>query len=183
MRKHILVVGYGRDHCPKEAYELAYRVGAEVSRNGVTLVTGGLGGVMEAASKGARDNNGLVVGIVPGNEKSSANEFCNVVIATGIGLARDFITAYTGDAVIVVGGGAGTMIEVCAAYLKSKPIVAIKGSGGTADKIADSFIDERNLTWVHGEKGPVEAVRRAMELAEQRTSSTLGGRSARRGEQ
>ena len=163
MRKpQILVIGYGEAHCPSDAYKTARVVGAEVARQGAVLVTGGLGGVMRAASEGARNEGGLVVGIVPQSEKEYANPFCDVVIATGIGHARDFITAYSADAVIVVGGGVGTMVEASAAYLQRIPIVSIRGSGGTADKIADSYLDDRRLVKVEGETSPVKAVERAI---------------------
>ena len=71
---------------------------------------------MEAASRGAKDGGGFVIGIIPQGDKAAANEFCDAVIATGIGFARDFLAAYSADAIIVVGGGAGTLIEIAAAY-------------------------------------------------------------------
>ena len=92
-RKQIAVVGFGRDHCTLSAYGTAYDVGAEIARCGVLLLAGGLGGVMEAASRRARDAGGFVIGIIPQDEKSEANAFCDAVIATGMGFARDFITA------------------------------------------------------------------------------------------
>lgn len=116
---------------------------------------------MEAASKGAKEAGGITVGIIPQEDKEYANSFCDIVIATGIGWPRDFITAYSGDAVIVIGGGAGTAIEAYAAYFKSKPIIALKGSGGIADKIADSYLDDRKLVKVVGE----ESAKRAVETA------------------
>lgn len=162
MKPQILVIGYAADYCTAKAYSLAYEVGREIANHGAILITGGLGGVMEAASKGAHEVGGLVVSIVPQDEKSWANKYSDVVIPTGIGLSRDFITAYSADAVIIVGGGVGTIIEACVAYLKSKLIVAIKGSGGAADKLADTYLDERELVKVIGAGGPKEAVERVM---------------------
>ncbi|MEM3754935.1 MAG: TIGR00725 family protein, partial [Candidatus Bathyarchaeia archaeon] len=115
-KKHILVIGFGEDHCTPQAYNLAFEVGKEIAKHDAILITGGLGGVMEAASKGAKEEGGLVVGIIPFESKEFANPFCDVVISTGIGYARDFITAYTADALIVIGGGVGTLIEACVAY-------------------------------------------------------------------
>ena len=146
----ILVIGSNADHCTEKAYKLAYEVGREIALQGAVLVTGGLGGVMEAAGKGANEAGGLVVSIIPQDEKSWANKYSNVIIPTGIGISRDFITAYSADAVIVVGGGAGTIIETCVAYLKRKPIIAIRGSGGAADKLADTYLDERELVKITG---------------------------------
>jgi uncharacterized protein (TIGR00725 family) len=164
--KQVLVIGYGSGHCTGRAYEIAYKVGREVASRGTVLITGGLGGVMEAASKGAKDRGGLVVGIIPQDEKRYANMYCDVVIPTGMGHTRNFIMAYSADAVIVVGGGVGTAIEARAAYLKAKPIVAVKGSGGTADRIAGTYLDDRRLVKVECEEEPERAVERALSLLE-----------------
>jgi uncharacterized protein (TIGR00725 family) len=162
MAKQVLVIGYSAEHCTDQAYGIALRVGEEIALRGAVLVTGGLGGVMEAASKGAKNRGGLVVGIIPHDERGYANRYCDVVIPTGMGHIRDFITAYSADAVVVVGGGVGTAIEARAAYLKAKPIVAIKGSGGTADRIAGTYLDDRRLTRVMSEEDPAKAVERAL---------------------
>jgi len=121
---------------------------------------------MEAASKGAKEAGGFVIGIVPREEKTAANPFCDAVIATGMGYARDFLTAYSADAVIVVGGGAGTLIEVAVAYQKKIPIIALRGSGGTADRVVNSYMDERQIEMVLGEASPEKAVDTALRLVE-----------------
>lgn len=164
-RLQLLVIGSAEDHCTEEARRLAYRVGAEAAKRGATVVTGGLGGVMEAACKGAKDNHGTTVGIIPQDDPHHANRFCDVVIATGLGSARDFVTAHSADAVVIVGGGAGALIEACAAYLKAKPVVAVQGSGGTADQIGGTFLDERKSVRIQSESDPSKAVETALELA------------------
>jgi hypothetical protein len=161
-RMQILVVGSDSDHCTEHAYKLAYAVGEEVALKGAILITGGLGGIMEAASKGAKARGGLVVGIIPQDEKRFANAYCDVVIPTGLGYSRNFVTAYSGDAVIVVGGGVGTAIEAGVAYQKGKPIVALRGSGGTADKIYGQYLDDRQLVEVMEEEDPLIAVEKAV---------------------
>ncbi len=168
-RKQILVIGFGKDHCPEIAYQAAYHVGLEVAKHHAVLITGGLGGVMEAASHGAKDGDGFVIGIIPQDDKGAANEFCDAVIATGIGFARDFLTAYSADAVILVGGGAGTMIEVAAAYQKQIPIIAVKGTGGMADRLVETYIDDRKLERILGETTPQKAVETAFALIEANT--------------
>ena len=170
-RVQLVVIGSAADHCTGEARELAYRVGAEVARRGAILLTGGLGGVMESACKGAKENHGITVGIIPQDETRYANEYCDVVVATGIGWARDFTTAYSADAIILIGGGAGALIEACAGYLKGKPIIAIEGSGGIADQTKGTFLDERKSVKIISERDPEKAVVRALELARQRTKS------------
>lgn len=154
----ILVIGYNGDSCTKEAYDIAYEVGKEIAERNAVLVTGGLGGVMEAASKGASENKGMVIGIIPFEDFEEANKYCSVVICTGIGFARDFITAYSADGVIIVGGGIGTLMEAGAAYMKKKPIVAIVGSGGIADAYAGRYLDERKHVKIIAAKTPKEAV-------------------------
>jgi len=122
---------------------MAYDVGCEIAKAGAILICGGLGGVMESACKGAKDNNGFTVGIIPQEDFSFANEFCDLVICTGIGFARDFITANSADGIISVGGGVGTLIEMAVGYMKKKVIVAIEGSGGVSDRYAGKYLDER----------------------------------------
>lgn len=170
-RIQLLVIGSAADHCTEEARRLAYEVGAEAARRGLVIITGGLGGVMEAASKGAKDNHGIAVGIIPHDEMRHANPYCDVVIATGMGWARDFATAYSADAVIVIAGGAGALIETCIAYLKSKPVIAIEGSGGVADQVKETYLDERKSVRILSEKDPRKAVEKALELARQSTRS------------
>jgi len=160
-RKQILVIGSGKDQCSDSTYQSAYKVGSEIAKRNGILLTGGLGGVMEAASKGAREAGGLVVGIIPQDNKAEANSYCDVVIATGFGSARDFVTAYSADAVIIVGGGAGTLIEAAAAYQKRIPIIALRGSGGVADRLADNYLDDRAIERIIGESNPETTVNTA----------------------
>jgi hypothetical protein len=165
-RVQLLVIGSAADHCTEEARALAYEVGAEAARRGAVVITGGLGGVMEAACRGARDNHGTTVGIIPHDDMHYANSYCDVVIATGIGWARDFATAYSADAVIIIAGGAGALIETCIAYIKAKPVIAIDGSGGVADQIKETYLDERKSVRIRSEPDPRRAVEKALELAQ-----------------
>ena len=77
--------------------DIAYDVGREIAKRDAVLICGGLGGVMEYASRGAKDNGGITVGIVPQDDYSKANAFCDIVICTGIGDSRDFIISYSSD--------------------------------------------------------------------------------------
>jgi len=163
-RKQVLVVGFGKGHCTKTASDAAYQVGLELAKCGVTLITGGLGGVMEAASQGSRDGGGFVIGIIPQDDKRMANVYCDAVIATGMGFARDFVTAYSADAVIIVGGGVGSLIEISAAYQNEIPIVAVSGTGGVADQFAGKYLDDRNIERILHEVSAQAAVKRAISL-------------------
>lgn len=136
-RKQILVIGAGNISDSEKAEEMAFAVGKEIAKRGHVLVTGGREGVMEAASKGARDEGGLVVGIVPSKEKGEANPHCDIVIASGIGLARNYINCYSADAVIVINGKIGTRVETIVACDLKLPIVCFPETGGYAEEIAE----------------------------------------------
>jgi uncharacterized protein (TIGR00725 family) len=161
-RVQIYVVGFNEDSCTDVARDAAYRVGKAVAKEGGTLVCGGLGGVMEAASKGALDAGGHSVGIIPSPDSAEANRYCDFVVATGLGNSRNFVVAYSGDAMVVVGGGAGTLIEVAVAYQAGKPIVAVRGTGGVADAWAGRYIDERRTGKVLEGSSPEDAVKIAI---------------------
>jgi len=170
-RLQILVVGYNEDSCTPVAREAAYRVGAEIARNGAVLVTGGLGGVMEAAARGAYENGGITLSIIPQKEIDEANPYSTVVAATGIGHMRNFINVYSADGVIVVGGGAGTLTEIAAAYIEGKPIVTLLGTGGVADEYAGKYIDDRRRVKIYAASTPSEAVEILIGLINKTSSS------------
>jgi uncharacterized protein (TIGR00725 family) len=146
MRKYqIAVIGYNKDRCTDHSRNIAFEVGKEIARSGSILICGGLGGVMEAACRGAKENDGLTIGIIPQEEFSFANKFCDIVICTGIGFARDIIVATSADGIIAIGGGVGTMIELAVGYLKNKLMVVVAGSGGVSEMYGGKFLDERKI--------------------------------------
>jgi uncharacterized protein (TIGR00725 family) len=161
-RVQISVVGSDGDSCTYAASRAAYRVGRAIAKEGATVVCGGLGGVMEAASRGALEAGGHSVGIVPSADSAQANRYCDFVIATGMGKSRNFVVAYSGDAMVVVGGGAGTLTEVAAAYQAGIPVVAVKGTGGVADAWGGRYIDKRRTRMVLRESNPEDAVKTAV---------------------
>ena len=158
-KPQILIIGNNENGFTPELEKIAYETGAEVAKSGAVLITGGLGGVMKASAHGARDAGGLTIGIIPQNDASFANEFCDIVIPSGMGLARDFLTALSGDGVIIIGGGSGTLSEACAAYMHKRPIVSIKNTGGIADRYADQYLDHRQQVKIIGTADPKEAVK------------------------
>ena len=113
---------------------------------------------MEYACKGAKDQGGLTVGIVPQDDYSKANEYCEIVICTGVGYSRDFIVSYSSDGIISVGGGVGTLIELCVGYMAKKIMVSIEDSGGTSDMYGGKFLDERKRIQIEKYKSPSHAV-------------------------
>ena len=163
-KRQILVIGHNTNGCTPKHEKIAYDVGAEIAKSNSVLITGGLGGVMTAAAHGAHDANGLTVGIIPQDDSKMANEFCDIVVPTGMGLARDFLNALSSDGVIVVGGGCGTLSETTAAYMYNKPIVAIRNIGGSIEPYIDGFLDHRENVKIVGADTPQEAVKKILEL-------------------
>jgi uncharacterized protein (TIGR00725 family) len=105
---------------------LAEEVGRLVAKKGAILVCGGLGGIMEAACRGAKSAGGRTVGILPQATKEMANQYVDVAIATGFGEGRNVIIARTADAVIAVAGEYGTLSELAYTLKMGKPVVGIK---------------------------------------------------------
>jgi uncharacterized protein (TIGR00725 family) len=105
--------------------ETAYAVGRLAAERGWVVLTGGLGGVMEAASRGAAEAGGLTVGILPSYDTSTANEHVKVVIPTGLGHARNALVVAAGNGVIAVGGRYGTLSEIALALQLGKPVVGV----------------------------------------------------------
>jgi uncharacterized protein (TIGR00725 family) len=125
----IAVIGSGRVELGSETALLAEEVGRRLAEAGVTVVCGGLGGVMEAASRGAARAGGEVVGIVPGVSVADANPHCTHVVASAIGYARNLAVVASGDAVIAVGGEWGTLSEIGHARTFDKTVVALRSWG------------------------------------------------------
>lgn len=142
----VLVIGDSR--APRSTLRTAEAIGAAIAGLGATLITGGRGGVMAAASRGARRAGGCVVGIVPSTSFADGNRWCSVVIPTGLGHARNAVTALAGDVVVAVGGGAGTLSEIAFAWIHGRPILVVEGSGGWADALARRGVDARRSSTI-----------------------------------
>lgn len=161
----IVVLGSSKAICTKEAYNLAFEIGEELAKAGVLTLTGGGYGVMEAALKGAKNQGGKTLAIVPWEDLKLVNIYADTVIATGIGWSRNSININSADGCIVVHGGAGTLNEATYAYMMSKPTVTLKTSGGIAAEIADKFFDSRKTEMMVGCNTPEEAVKTIIKLA------------------
>ncbi|MBW2040136.1 MAG: TIGR00725 family protein [Deltaproteobacteria bacterium] len=124
VKGQIGVIGAGK--CPSEVYEIAREVGGEIARRGFSLVCGGLGGVMEAACRGAKEAGGTTIGILPTSNRMDANPYVDLVIPTGLGHARNILVVQASDALVAIDGGAGTLSEIAIALKVGKPIVGIR---------------------------------------------------------
>jgi uncharacterized protein (TIGR00725 family) len=131
MKRQVAVIGSGSCEQSSEAARLAEEVRRLLAEAGVTVVCGGLGGVMEAASRGAAQAGGEVIGIVPGVSVEDANPHCTHVVASAIGYARNLAVVASGDAAIAVGGEWGTLSEIGHARTFGKTVVALRSWGLT----------------------------------------------------
>jgi uncharacterized protein (TIGR00725 family) len=122
----ISVIGPGAPEGDPEILRDAEAVGRGIAEAGAVLVCGGLTGVMEAASKGAAEAGGTVLGVLPTLSRSDANKYVSHAIATGIGQARNLAVVASGDAVIAVGGEWGTLSEIAHARKLGRPVVAMR---------------------------------------------------------
>jgi len=142
------VIGAGQ--CSSRTSLLAEEVGKEIARAGAVLVCGGLGGVMEAAARGAQGEGGITVGILPGESFEDANPFIQIPVVTGLGHARNVLVVRSAQVLIAVKGGYGTLSEVALALKMGKPVIGLH-SWDVSKKIIQV-------------ETPLEAVKKALRL-------------------
>ncbi len=137
MKHFIGVIGAG--HCDTKTYEIAYLTGAEIAKNKFGMVCGGLGGVMEAAARGCKENGGLTLGIIPDADAGQANEYIDIVIPTGMGIMRNLLIVRSAAGIIAINGKYGTLSEIAFALQLDKPLIGLQ-TWDVSDKImtADS---------------------------------------------
>jgi uncharacterized protein (TIGR00725 family) len=121
----------------------AYQIGLHIAKKGWVLISGGRGGIMQAASRGASDGKGISIGILPGYTKDEANKYCNIIIPSGIGYARNLTNVLSGDVIVSIGGKSGTLSELAYAWQFGKPVILCRFSGGWSKKLSESPIDDR----------------------------------------
>jgi uncharacterized protein (TIGR00725 family) len=148
---YVAVAGSG-DAAP-ELLAAAEEVGAGLAEGGAVVVTGGLGGIMEAASRGARSKLGQTLGILPGADRADANGWVGVALTTGLGEHRNVLVAQSCDVLIAIGSGYGTLSEVAMTLKLGKPVVSLWGW---------------QVEGVVEAQSPADAAARALELARQR---------------
>lgn len=127
MNGRIMIGVIGAGEASVAGYAAAREVGELLARRGGVLVCGGLGGVMEAACRGAREAGGLTIGILPGPEAKAANPFVEIPIATNLGHARNIVIAHTAQALIAVEGSYGTLSEMAIGLKLGRPVVVLVG--------------------------------------------------------
>jgi len=156
----MIIAVIGDSSCSPEEAKLAESVGELLAQQGTTIVCGGLGGVMEAACRGAKSKGGLTIGILPGQDPSAANPWVDIPVATGIGEARNVAVVKSAQAVIAIGGRYGTLSEIAYALKSNIPVIGLNtwslSRNGQKD---DSIIRVRSAA---------EAVDKAISLTKRR---------------
>lgn len=158
-RRSPLIGVIGAGSCPGGIEELAREVGREIAHSGGIVVCGGLGGVMAAAARGAREAGGRTIGILPGPSIHEANAYIDFPIATNMGHARNAIIVQTAEAFIAVAGGYGTLSEIALALKIGKGVVALRC--------------EFAIPGVRSVDGAKEAVREALTIIRTSTMRTI----------
>ena len=158
--KEIIIAVIGTRKPSPEESKLAEEVGRELAKNGVTLISGGLGGVMEDACRGAFAEGGLTLGVLPGDDPKSANPYVQIPIVTGIGYARNMIIVKSAQAIIAVGGGYGTLTELGYALDSKKPVIGLKTWRFSRNNQVD-----KSIIQAHSAK---EAVAKALKLVKRK---------------
>jgi len=159
-----MIIGViGDSSCSPEEAKLAETVGELLAQQGANIVCGGLGGVMEAACRGAKSKGGLTIGILPGKNSSTANPWVDIPVVTGLGEARNVVVAKSAQAIIAIGGNYGTLSEIAYALKSSIPVIGLNtwslSRNGQED---DSIIKVQSAT---------EAVDKAISLVKRRKRS------------
>jgi len=152
-RRVISVIGAGE--CSADEAQAAEAVGRELARRGVVLVCGGRGGAMEAACRGACEVGGITIGLLPGNDREDGNDYLTLALPTGMGHARNALVVLSGEAVIAIGGEAGTLSEIGLAIKSGRHVIGL----GTWECIS---ADGRRLA-IHKVGTPEQAVAAALE--------------------
>lgn len=171
-----LVAVIGGSTAEPQVAALARDVGYELGRRGLSLVCGGMQGVMAAACEGlvsareAHRTGALAVGLLPGTEASDANPFVDLALPTGLGIARNLLIVRAAAAVIAIAGGSGTLSELAFAWQLGRPIVALVPSGGVAATFAGRGVDDRRGDVIMAAATPAQAVELAARSVESATS-------------
>ena len=151
VKKQIGVIGAGA--CGSEIRALAETIGREVAKRGGLLLCGGLGGVMEAAAYGAKQEGGITLGVLPGILRSEANPWIDIAVLSGMGQARNALIAQSSDALIAVNGEYGTLSEIALGLKMGKPVVVLESRW--------------EIEGVHRVESPEEAVELAFRLIQE----------------
>jgi len=152
---------YPKKGAPAEKiFRLAYELGKLVARNNALLVTGGKGGIMESAARGAKDAGGTTIGVVQGSQRLTSNAYTDVEVVSGMAATgEETILVLMCDGLIGIGGGAGTLQELAIAYRNQKPVVLLNSQKGWSKSLAGTYLDSRKKIKFRSADSPQKAVK------------------------
>lgn len=147
VKRFVSVIGPSYCNVGDPAYVFARELGRQLVNHNFVIYSGGRRGIMEAVFRGARESEnyffGATVGILPDSNRTSANRYTDIAIPTGIGFARNSIVAQSGEVVIALGGGSGTLSELAYAWQFGKKIIAVNAFNGWSKNLAGTALDKR----------------------------------------
>lgn len=162
IRPQIALIGPNDTNTTPELRDCASEIGHGLVKAGYRIVCGGMGGVMKAVCQGAKGSpyyfEGSIIGILPGNDGKEGNRFLDIIINSGVGFARNLAVVSSGDIVIALGGGAGTLSELAFAWQFGKTIVAIDIGEGWSQRLGGFSLDNRRDDAIHSVASAKEAV-------------------------
>ena len=162
MKQIIAIIGNANIENDIEKQEISFELGKLIIDNGYILATGGFGGVMEYASKGARQSKNYtensIIGVLPDYNSENANEYIDIAIPTGVGLARNLMLISMANAVIAVGGGSGTLNEISVSWQMNKLIIGLQVSGWS-EKLCGKALDKRRKDIIFCSKNASDAIK------------------------
>lgn len=154
----------GASEINKEIEEKTIEIGRLLAINNYAVACGGLTGVMEAICKGAKEEGGFTIGIIPYTEKSMANKYVDVVIPCPFSQARNIVVVLAGDICLAISGKAGTLSEICFAWIYNKPVIALSSVEGWSSNLANQRLDDRRSDMIYGVDNPSEVITKINEL-------------------
>jgi uncharacterized protein (TIGR00725 family) len=161
----MIIAVIGDSSCSPEEARLAETVGELLAQQGVTVICGGLGGVMEAACRGAKSKGGQTVGILPGQDSNTANPWVDVPVVTSLGEARNVVVVKSAQAVIAIGGRYGTLSEIAYALKSGIPVIGLN-----TWSLSRNGEEDHSIVRV---RSAVEAVNKAVSLAKRRENHEI----------
>jgi uncharacterized protein (TIGR00725 family) len=154
----------GASEIDKKTEALTIELGRLLAKNNFAVACGGLTGVMEAICKGVKMEKGLTIGIIPFKEKSVANEYVDIIIPVPFSQARNIVVVLSGDACVAIAGKAGTLSEMCFAWIYNKPLIALSSVQGWSSKLANQKLDDRRSDLIFGFETPQLVIKKLNEL-------------------
>ncbi|TFF87260.1 MAG: TIGR00725 family protein [Promethearchaeota archaeon] len=148
----------GGSQIDQKTWNYTEKIGELLAKNNYIISCGGLTGVMEAVCKGAKRANGLTIGIIPFKDKSAANQYVDIAIPVPFSQARNIIVVLSGDACVAIGGKAGTLSEICFAWIYKKPLIGFSSVDGWSSKMANKKIDDRRTDKIYDARTPKQVI-------------------------